>query len=189
MALSGLNLTAESTNATRVAYTIAFQRWANEALLAQQAGATKAPKPKGTKQAISIDALCELSVKKSWHAKSTIAGVRNALKKLMAWAEKIHGIKLQASLQPEHLREYSSALYESQPRSARKDLGYLISIYNCGIQYNVLPDPSPCSGIIRPKREHRRRRVKTVDNNKSMSLRSYGDSTTQWRKTRSLTFI
>ena len=169
MALSGLNLTAESTNATRAAYTIALQRWANEALLAQQAGATKAPKPKGTKRAISIDALCELSVNKSWHSKSTITGVRNALKKLMAWAEKHYGIRLLASLQAAHLREYSSALYESQPKSARKDLGYLKSIYDCGIQYNVLTDPSPCAGIIRPKREHRHRRAKTVDNNKSMS--------------------
>ena len=169
LAVSGLNLKAESTNAARAAYSHALQRWAGEALLAQQAGSTKAPKPKGIKRAISIDALCELSVKKSWHAKSTIAGVRNALKKLMTWAENHHGIKMLASLQPDHLREYSSALYEIQPRSARKDLGYLISIYNCGIQYNVLPDPSPCVGIIRPKREHRRRRAKTVDDNKSMS--------------------
>ena len=93
MAVSGLVLTAESANATRAAYTHALEHWAGEALIAQQAGATKAPKPRGPKQAIGIETLCELSVEKSWHAKSTISGVLNALKKLMRWAEKHHGIK------------------------------------------------------------------------------------------------
>ena len=166
MAVSGLVLTAESANATRAAYTHALQRWAG-GIASARGWSHEGPKPRGLNKP-SHRNLCELSVKKSWHANRQYGSTKR-LKKLMRWAEKHHGIKLLASLQPDHLREYSSALYEGQPKSASKDLGYLISIYNCGIQYNVLPAPSPCSGIIRPKREHRRRGAKTVDNNKSMS--------------------
>jgi len=169
LSASGLLLKDDSKEATRAVYLQELQRWAGEALLARASGTTKAPKPKGTTRTISIDALCDLSVREGWHAKSSRAGVRNALRKLMEWADENHGLELLASLQPEHLREYSSALWKHQPKSARKDLGYLKSIYDCGIQNDVLPSPSPCSGIVRPKREHRRQRAKTIDKNKSMS--------------------
>lgn len=167
---AGLHLTEESERAARAAFTQSLQKWAFQASMAKVKGATKAPKPRGVARTIGIDALCDLSVQKSWHGATTIPGVRNALNKLMTWAEGNHGIKLLASLQPEHLREYSAELYQHQPKSARKDLGYLKSIYDCGIRYDVLPEPSPCSGIVRPKREHRRQQAKTVDKNKSMSV-------------------
>ncbi len=88
----------------------------------------------------------------------------------MRWASAEHGIKLLAAMQPEHLQDYSSFLYEHQPKSARKDLGYIRSAFECGIQFNVLPKPNPCEGIIRPKRELRQRVAKTLENKKSMSL-------------------
>jgi len=113
-----------------------------KAQTAKAKGVPKASKPDGTARTVSINGLCKLvSPEAMAHGVGTIPGVRNALVKLMRWVEEGHGVKLLASLQPEHLREYSMTLYENQPKSARKDLEYIRSIYDCDIQNDVLPSP------------------------------------------------
>jgi integrase len=167
---SGSRLTDESKATVKLAYTAAFEKWSTKAVEEQKRGAIKAPKPEKPPTLISIEGLCDLSRRKEWHGSSTIPGVQNALNKMMNWVGDEYGIKTLAALQPDHLEEYSSFLYEHQPRSARKDLGYIRSAFECGIKFKVLPKPNPCEGIIRPKRELRQRVAKTLDNKKSMSL-------------------
>ena len=85
---AGLQLTEESERAARAAVTQSLQKWGYQAAMAKVKGAAKAPKPRGVARTIGIDALCDLSVQKSWHGATTIPGVRNALKKSMTWQKK-----------------------------------------------------------------------------------------------------
>ena len=163
-------LDAASKATAKAAFTETLQKWSKKAGEDKTRGKLKAPKPDKPAAIISIEALCALSKKKQWHGASTIPGVKNALAKMMRWVESEYGIKLLAALIPEHLQAYSAFIYEHQPKSARKDLGYIRSAYACGIQYDVLPKPNPCEGIIRPKRELRQRAAKSLENKKSMSL-------------------
>jgi len=167
---SGQQLDDTSKANAKAAFTAAIKRWSKEADKAKARGALKAPKPETPAAVVSIDALCELSQRHQWHGASTIPGVRNALNKLMKWAEDEYGVKLLAAVSAEHLLGYSAFIYEHQPKSARKDLGYVKSAFDCGIQYELLPKPNPCEGIIRPKRELRQRTAKTLENKKYMSL-------------------
>lgn len=167
---SGTLLNPQTRRAVEASYAFELSKWGSAATDAKAKGLSKAPKPKGATKIATIENLCELSLAEDWHGPATIAGVRNALNKLMAWAANAHGITILASIQPEHIKEYALALRKSQPKSARKDLSYLSSIFQCGIDFEILPGPNPCEGIPRIKRSERKRVAKTVERNKTLTL-------------------
>jgi integrase len=167
---SGTLLKPKTRNAVEAAYASRLAHWGNAAERSQMKGLSKAPKPKGTGKIATIETLCERSLAEDWHGPATIPGVRNALNKLMAWVASSHGITLLASIQQEHMREYALGLRKSQPKTARKDLSYLSSIFQCGIEYELLPGPNPCEGIPKVKRSERKRVAKTTESNKALTL-------------------
>jgi len=169
LSTSGTLLEPQTRKMVEAAYASKLAHWGSSAGEAQQKGQTKAPKPKGASKVVTIEALCELSLAEDWHGPTTIPGVRNALNKLMAWAASAHGITLIASIQQEHMKEYALLLRKSQPKSARKDLSYLSSILQCGIDFDLLPGPNPCEGIPKIKRSDRKRVAKTVESNKTLT--------------------
>jgi hypothetical protein len=156
--------------AVEAAYSIELVQWGSLIEPAKTQGEIKAPKPKGAAKTVTIDSLCELSVSEDWHGPTTIAGVRNALNKLMTWAASNHGISLVGSIQSEHMKEYALQLRKTLPKSARKDLSYLSSVFQCAIEHDHLSAPNPCEGIPRTKRSERKRVAKTIDCNKTFSL-------------------
>lgn len=170
LSASGTLLEPQAKKAVEAAYASKLARWGNSAGEAQEEGQTKAPKPKGATKIVTIEALCELSLTEDWHGPTTIPGVRNALNKLMTWASIAHGITLLTSIQQEHMKEYALLLRKSQPKSARKDLSYLSSIFQCGIDFEVLSGPNPCEAIPKVKRGERKRVAKTVESNKTLTL-------------------
>lgn len=166
---SGTLLVPKSRQAVEAAYAAKLANWAREADQAKEKGLSKAPKPKGGTTVVTVNSLCEKSLEEDWHGPATIPGVRNALNKLMAWANSSHGITLLSSVQEEHMREYALLLRKSQPKTARKDLSYLSSIFKCGIDHNLLPGPNPCEGIPKTKRGDRKQVAKTHNRNRSLT--------------------
>lgn len=167
---SGTLLEPQTKRAVEAAYAIKLARWGAASMEAKEKGHNKAPKPKGAARVVTIEMLCERSLEEDWHGPATISGVRNALNKLMAWAANSHGITLLASIQQEQMKEYALAIRRSQPKSARKDLSYLSSIFQCGIDFDLLPGPNPCEGIPKIKRSERKRVAKTSESNNTLTL-------------------
>jgi hypothetical protein len=117
-----------------------------------------------------IDEICELSLNNEWHGPTTLPGVRNALNKLMRWSAENHGIDSIKEIDSNLLKQYAILIRKTQPKSARKDLSYLSSIFQCGIEHGMLDGPNPCQGIPRLKRSERRKAAaKTVELNNTLT--------------------
>lgn len=119
---------------------------------------------------IGVNEICELSLNNEWHGPTTLPGVRNALNKLMCWSAENHEVNSIKEVDSNLLRQYAITIRKIQPKSARKDLSYLSSIFQCGIEHGMLEGPNPCQSIPRLKRSERRKAAaKTVEKNNSLT--------------------
>lgn len=117
-----------------------------------------------------IEEICTLSLTNDWHGPTTIPGVRNALAKMMKWSLGRHNVQSIEKIDGNLIKLYAIELRKTQPKTARKDLSYLSSIFQCGIEHGYLPGPNPCRCIPRIKRSERKKAAqKTFDRNNSLT--------------------
>jgi hypothetical protein len=117
-----------------------------------------------------IEEICALSLTNDWHGPTTIPGVRNALAKLVKWSSNRHNVQSIEKIDGNLIKLYATEIRKTQPKTARKDLSYLSSIFQCGIEHGYLPGPNPCLCIPKAKRSERKKAAqKTFDRNNSLT--------------------